>query len=132
MSHVNQTNIEKIFTQLEQVHFKLSDAAMYPFIGSLPAVAKVVLGLIEIVVAAIFFVLALIPSIFSKTARSLLAFSALHIGRGLIRTAVGSVLVVPILGSIFICGLDRITSDCALTIDNSNTSGDGAHACIFG
>jgi hypothetical protein len=120
---------------LEYIHSELSDASMYPIIGSFPAAAKTLLGIIEIMVSAIFFILAIIPSIFSQTARSLLAFSAIHIVRGFIRTLVGAILTVPVLGTIFICGLAHIAGGCCGIISLANGNAQGGtelgHSLIF-
>ena len=136
MGHTNPTIIEKTCMHLEHWHAALSDMSIYPIVGMIPAAAKVLLGIIETVVAAVFFIIALIPSLCSKTARSMLAFSAIHIGRGLLRTVVGAVLAVPLLGTVFICGLDGIADDCcgivSLATDGNVESGSRlSHSVIF-
>ena len=38
MSHTNPTIVEKTFARLEQLHANLSHVAMYPFVGTIPAI----------------------------------------------------------------------------------------------
>jgi len=137
MSHTNPSRIEKMDTYLDGIHLKLSYASMYPFVGTVPAAAKALIGVIEIVVASLFFVISLIPSLCSELGRGVLFFSAYHIVKGLIRTCVGVTLAVPILGTIFICGLFTCVSACGGIItfatDGDPESGENAgYSCILG
>ena len=129
------TIFEQGSAYLKEIHINLSNFAMIPILGSIPAAAKALLGVIEFVAASILFVLALIPSICSVTARRTLEFSAQHIGRGLIRTVVGSILAVPILGIVLICGINKIVSGCCGTFymfsENGAIGDDIADSCIY-
>ena len=132
------TIFEQESAYLEEMHINLSNFAMVPIVGSIPAAAKALLGAIEFVVATILFLLALIPSLCSTTARRVLAFSALHIGKGLVRTVVGGVLAAPIIGPVLVSGIVKITASCCrpcfslFEYGKYHNDGENANNCLYG
>lgn len=94
----------------------LSKYAAYPFIGTIPAALKILMGVIELVAAAIFVVLATPFACCSELARDSLEENLGHVKNGFKNIIVGSLEAVPFLGTLlYVCGcFFRITRAVAM------------------
>lgn len=116
--------MSSLTSAIKSAERSLSSAAAIPFFGTIPAALKILMGAVELAVATIFVLLALLACCF-KAARDSLNEGCNHMKNGFKNILVGSCEAIPFLGTLLYFG------SCCLEITGNAAQGAVQGAAEF-